>query len=279
MKIIDCSAAEEEARQSRSLDEWLSSLKIGRSTSQDLEAQESVVAAFQRLIDNKFTLLRNVSLEELEMPVPMVLVGPTGLWVIYPSGLRGVYRAKGDAWEKIDERQQAYAPTGENLLTRTSVMFRAVESRLVAGGIQTPQLDGVVVFTNPGIHVEMVRPVVRIVLVDALERFITGVVQGRLIYDPETVQKIVDVFSSPEPGLPEQATAVDSEGGPLGVSGAQPRRGPVAAGSESLERIDNAFSRLDKLPFSSRQWVILGILILVNIVILIGFVIYILFAT
>jgi len=46
-----------------------------------------------------------------------------------------------------------------------------------------------------------------------------------------------------------------------------------------MDQVDHAFSRLEKLPFSSRQWLLLGVLILINILVLAGFVLYILYAT
>ncbi len=198
MKIIDCNAVTENVRSPNSLTDWLATLKVGRGASQDIEAQTTVINIFQRVMDHKYYLIQNVSLQGLEMPIPMLLIGPTGIWVIYPSGLRGVFRARGDSWEKIDDRHQSYAPTGENLLTRTSVMSTAVESQLTAYGIQDFQIEPILVFTNPGIHVEATRPIIRVVLVDALERFAAGVVQGRILYDTEQVQQIVDVFVSPD---------------------------------------------------------------------------------
>jgi len=275
MKIIDCMAIQKKRDTSRSLDGWFSSLKLG-STAQDTDAQEIVIASFLKMMDNKYFLLRNVPLEGLEMPVPMLLVGPPGIWVIYPSGLRGVYRAKGDSWEKIDDRQKEFRATGENLLTRTSILAKAVESKVVGNAIQYPHVESVVIFTNPGIHIETVRPVVRIVLVDALERFIAGVVQGRLVFEVEQVQQIVDLFSSPPPEFPEVTEPLAEGQEKRDTAGL---RRPFAAGAERLDQVDHAFSNLEKLPFSSRQWLLLGVLILINILVLAGFVVYILYAT
>jgi len=275
MKIIDCMAIQKKRDTSRSLDAWLGSLKLS-STTQDTEAQEVVIASFLRMMDNKYFLLHKVPLEGLEMPVPMLLVGPPGIWVIYPSGLRGVYRAKGDSWEKIDDRQKDFKATGENLLTRTSILVKAVESKLSGNAIQYPQVESVVIFTNPGIHIETVRPVVRIVLVDALERFIAGVVQGRVVFDVEQVQQIVDLFSSPPPEFPDVTEPLQDGQDKNDAAG---QRRPFAAGAERMEQVDHAFSNLEKLPFSSRQWLLLGALILINILVLAGFVLYILYAT
>jgi hypothetical protein len=274
MKVIDCAAAQKQKETSRALDGWLNTLKLSGG-SQDAEAQEIVIASFQRLMDNKYFLLRNVILPGLELPLPLLLVGPPGIWAIYPSGLRGVYRAKGDSWEKIDEHQKEFKPTGENLLTRAIILGKAVESRLVEAAFQYPQLEAVVIFTNPGIHIETIRPVVRLVLVDALERFISGVVQGRLVLDPDQVQQVVDLFSAPPLELPGAAESLPEED----KAKTDGQKGPFVAGSERLEQVDHAFANLEKLPFSSRQWLILGLLIFINVIILAGFVLYLIYAT
>jgi hypothetical protein len=275
MKVIDCEAVQKKKESPRALEGWLSSLKLTGSA-QDVEAQEIVITSFQRLMDNKYFLLRNVTLAGLELPLPLLLVGPPGIWAIFPSGLRGVYRAKADSWEKIDERQKEFKPTGENLLTRAVILGKAVESKLVESAFQYPNVEAVVIFTNPGIHIETVRPVVRLVLVDALERFISGVVQGRLELDADQVQQVVDLFSAPPtefPGVTESLPPEQDKGKTTG------QMRPFAAGAERLEQVDHAFSRLEKLPFSSRQWLILGLLILINILVLAGFVLYLIYAT
>jgi hypothetical protein len=273
MKIINCNPEMDNSRSQDSLTDWLATLRMGRGTAPDQEAQETILGVFQRLMDHKFTLLQNLSLEGLQYPIPMVLVGPTGVWVILANALRGVFRARGDTWEKIDDRHQSYAPTGENLLTRASILGSTVESFLISHGFSHVPVEPVLVFTNPGIHVETIRPITRVVLVDALERFATGIVQGRIMYDSEQVQAIISLFSNPEESdtIPERATTLDKTSELINRG-----KAPV---TERLDRIDNTFAKLDKMPFTSRQWIILGILILINIIILTGFVIYILIVT
>jgi hypothetical protein len=271
MKVIDCAVTQSDTGQSKSLDNLLGSLKIGRGWSGEAEAQEIVIAAFQQITSNKYFMLRNLHLAGLEMPVPLVLAGPAGIWVLYPSRLRGVFRAKGDSWEKIDDRKQTYTPAEENLLSRTQLLARAVKDFLASHGVMPSQVEPVLVFTNPGIHIETVRPIVRIVLVDALNRFISGIVRSRVIYDQEQVQNIVDLLT-----IPPDASSDPGADGQGGFAIAAQER--MESATANLERFDNAFSKVEKLPFSSRQWVVLGGLILINIIILVAFVVYILFS-
>ena len=274
MNIIDCDEIRGRGDQSKSPDSFWGSLKLGRGGSQAKDVQEKVIAAFQRFVSNKYFMLRDLQLTGLETRVPLLLVGPAGIWVLNPSPLRGVFRAKGDSWEIIDDRKHTYKPADDNLLASTENMSRAARDFLAAYGERQIRIEPVLVFTNPGIHIETVRPVVRIVLIDALDRFISGIVQSRVIYNGEQVQKIVDLFTAPaddslEIGAGEDEFSVTRQ------ARAQERLDSAAA---QLERIDNSFSNVERLPFSSRQWLILGGLILINIIILAAFVIYLLFA-
>ncbi len=275
MNVIDCTEVQSQDGQSKSRGKIWGSLRVGRGASQDAEAQEMVIAAFQRIVSNKYFMLRNFRLAGSETYVPLVLVGPAGIWVLNSSMLRGVFRAKGDSWEIIDDRKHTYKPADDNLLTSTESMSRAITDFLASHGERQVQIEPVLVFTNPGIHIETVRPIVRIVLIDALDRFIAGIVQSRVLYANEQVQKIVDLFTVPDNDSLDTVTGEQDEFSITSQARAQDRIDSAAA---QFERIDSTFSNVERLPFSSRQWMILGGLILINIIILAAFVIYIFFA-
>ena len=273
MKLIDCAAEYAKHGQGKPLDESLGSIRVGRGVSRDQEAEKAVITAFQRRVGNKFFMLRNVAVKGMDGLIPLVLVGPPGVWVLYPSGLRAASTAPAASlWEIIDERHQTYKAAGENFITKAAQLAEALEDYLRSRGILYSRVVPILVFTNPGIHVEATRPAVRIVLIDALDRFIAGLLQSRLLNDEEQVQEMVDLITSPpdeKPGQPE-----GESGDPLSaasLSGEDTRSGK---GQANLERIDTAFSRVEKLPFSSRQWVILIVLIAVNVIVLLAFVIY-----
>lgn len=270
MKLVDCAVEYAKRGQGKSPG-ILSSLKLGRGGSRDPQAESAVIAAFQRMVGNKYFMLRNVAIKGLDGLIPLVLVGPPGTWVLYPSGLRGVYRANGESWEKIDERQQNYKAASENLITKAVQMAEALQEHLRSHGVQYSPVVPVLIFTNPGIHVETLRPVVRIVLIDALDRFISGVTQGRLLNDQEQIESMVDLLTSPPDDRDGQSTEL---GDPLTSTGLNEADSRGGKGQANIERIDTAFSRVEKLPFSSRQWVVLIVLISINVIVLLAFVIY-----
>lgn len=275
MKVIDNSAADEKSGTSGPLGGVINTFKLGRVWSQDMQAQEGVITALERLLDNRYTLLRNVSLEGLEIPIPLVLVGPPGVRVLYPSASRGVYRAKDDVWEKMEGDQKGYKAALPNLLTRTQLMGGAVESFLTAKGYPQIEVEPVLVFSDPGIHVDTIRPVVRVVMVDALERFIAGLVQLRAFLNKDEIEKIVALFA--EPKAEENASELTSfERDAFSFADEEsPGQKPISVLS-NLPSGERAVSVLNKIPFTTRQWVFLILMVLVNIILLVAFVIIIL---
>jgi hypothetical protein len=240
-----------------------------------MESQEGLIAALEKALDNRYNMLRNVTLEGLDIPIPLVLVGPPGIRVIYPSAARGIFRAKADIFEFMDERTQSYRSANPNLMTRTALMGQAVATFLTARGMPPMDVEPVLYFSDPGTHVETVRPVVRILLVDGLERFIAGLLQSRIFLDKEEVQKMTDQFLK-SMGISERDLSPFPERDAFSFSdysGDKPSLG------DRLPRGEGMVKTLNKIPFSGRQWFLLGCMVVVNIVVLIAFVLLVLFTS
>lgn len=276
MKVIDCSPSQELAQGAKPLSSVMHSLKYGQEWVKDMQAQASVVSLFTPILDNQYLMLRNVKLEGLDIPIPLVLIGPTGLRVLYPSSARGVFRAKGEIWEKLDESQQVYKTVKPNLLGRVALMAKAVNAFLSSRDHNLPVLEPVLIFPNPGTHVEQVRPVVRVVLVDGIERYASGLTQSRAFLSQEEMQNITNLFSSATQAVeraagrqvaPDSFSFVDERAKLLN------KEPPAVVGMT-----DAAMKRLSsKLPFSGKQMGILIVLIVVNVLILLGVALYILY--
>jgi hypothetical protein len=245
---------------------------MNRTLSQaELAAQDSLIAALQKSLDKRYVLLRNVSLEGLDVPIPVVLVGPTGVRMIYPSALRGIFRAKDDHWEKLDERSNDFQEARPNLLTRSLLMAKAVTAFLGSKGLPLPQVEPVLYFADPGLHVESTRPAVRIVLVDALDRFVAGILQAPAYQGVEEVEQITKALLGDLAQWLDAALSAETrdafsfrESAPLEPNQSRPQ---VVMEKSEPEIIKG-------LPFTSRQLVVLGVLLLVNIVIVIVFLVY-----
>jgi hypothetical protein len=203
MKVIDLSADQKEGS-SGLLNQVSGAFKLVKPRSQELPAQERVISSLQKILNNSYVLLCQVSLEGLDVPIPLILVGPSGVHVLYASGLRGIYRANGEAWERLENQQQKFRPALPNLITRTFLMGRSVQAYLSNQGYPLAEVEPVLVFSDPGTHIDAVRPAVRIVMADAIDRFSAGLLQGRVSLGQEDVQRIVDLLAKTQ-GVPVDA--------------------------------------------------------------------------
>jgi len=274
MKVIDCSSTEDRMRPSNPVNRWLLKLRFGSTWLRDMESQEAVITSLQKLLDNKYYMLRNVQLAGLEIPIPLILIGPPGVRILYTSASRGVFRAKGDVWEELDDYKQVFRQTRPNLMARASLMARAIDTHLVAKGVQSAPVEPTLFFTDPGTHVELVRPAVRIVLMDALERYVAGLVQGRAFLSQEDIEEIVNSFDCVKEVL-ERSRAVSLQHDAFSFTDeATSQR--VSASFAQPTILDQAIEKLNKIPFSNRQWFLLIFMVIVNILLLAAFVVLIL---
>jgi hypothetical protein len=74
------------------------------------------------------------------------------------------------------------------LLSRTLLMGRSVQAFLTNHGRALSEVEPVLFFSDPGIHVELVRPTVRLVMADAVDRFVAGLVQSRILLNQEEIR-------------------------------------------------------------------------------------------
>jgi hypothetical protein len=240
-------------------------LKFGFSWPEETKAQHTVIAYLRKALDNKYMLLRNVTLPDSEGAIPMILIGPTGLDVFNTSGRKGVYRATEDSWSVMDNRARRYKSADPNRITQTISYSEQVVGYLNRHGYELPGVEGVLIFTNPGTHVETKRPLVRIILVDALEKFADELRQRPVGLAPEDIMVLVDLLANPRIPEHEMEALLAAEAEKVGA----------------LERADTRFDRLIAplqrwANFSKREWLLLLGIAAVEAVILIIFVILIL---
>lgn len=277
MKIIENTSQNQKSQSPNVLGGMIGSLKLGRATPQEVQAQQAVIAVLEKALDNRYFLLRDISLAEQEMPIPLILVGPAGIKVIHPLALRGVYRVRVDEWEQLDTQRQTYRPVTPNLIIQAQQMAQAVEEHLKAQNIDPPPVEPALVFTDTGVHIEMVRPAVRIVLIDAIDRFIAGLLQAPVMLSKEEVQQSTDSLAKALGMDEERSLYPERDAFSFSDESAARSKGPTIA--DRLPRGERAVSTLNKIPLSNRQWLVLGCLVAINILILIAAVAFILFST
>ncbi len=244
-------------------------LQYGNTWFRDMQAQEEAIRAISPILDNRYTLLRNIILPEAGVPIPMLLVGPGGLWMLYVSGLRGVYRAKQDTWARMDGGH--FKAVKPNLVRRAQLLARAVQVFLEKQGLHIPEVQPALLFTDPAHHVDTINPAVRVVLSDALERFALSITRQPESLTPQQIEGILAALTTE--ARPETATEEDvfalrgdlAEEDTPRPSPATPRRN--FPGSDLAARLN----------LSPRQWALLGGMFAAEVIILFLFVILLMF--
>jgi hypothetical protein len=181
---------------------------LGTSWYGDMKGQEEVIAVLERILDNKFVLARNPILPgSQDVRLPMVLSGPPGVFLLNVTNVRGMFRAKGEEWGTISGDH--FKPLKPNLLSLTARYSQGLQKFLERQGvINMLTAEPILLATNPGMHVDTIRPLVRVVMSDALERFAVSVNQARALQSPEDAQLIIDRLITPKTITKEAAAPV-----------------------------------------------------------------------
>jgi len=276
MKIIDHAYPVKTGRSRSGLERWLKRLPSRRYGSPEERAQETLIKSLNRMLGHQYVLLRGILLEGLGGPIPLTLLGPVGVLVIQASAERGLFRANDESWERMDDRLRRFRQARPNLIARTLLNARALQSYLAANGFPILKVEPVLYFSHPGTHIDAIRPAVRLVLADAVERFAAGLAQATPVLSPEDIPRIVDLLIKPQEPAAEPITdSLVKDDFSLIEEIVPPPREPQASLAESRFSQDTV-SALNRIPFNTRQWLLLGILMLVNVMILIGFVVLVL---
>jgi hypothetical protein len=214
MKIIDQTPFyNNETGEISFLDRGKAMMKFGANWIKEVEAQKQVIAVLGKVLDRNYTLLHNVTPPGLEATFPFILVGPAGIFVIYVTPLTGIFRAKGDQWGTITGN--TFKNEKPNLLTRTETMARAIQVYLIRqGSSEMTLVEAVLLCSDPSVHVDSIRPIIRVVMRDALERFAISIMQARVLLSPESVQDVIGRILSPPKPAPPQPAETPSAAGP-----------------------------------------------------------------
>ncbi len=249
MKLIDRTPFVDTNGQISFADRIRAGMQFGFGWLKVQKAQRELVSRFKRTLSDRFTLLLNATLPDLDVPVPIILVGPPGITVIYVTPLRGVYRARSDQWLEVTaDRQNRRAKP--NLITRTALYAGAIRVFLEKHNFTNLPVEGVLVCTDSGMYVESTRPVTRVVLSDAIDMFINGFNQAPAVVSYETTSQFVQALSAPPPA--ETASAAQT-------------RQPAGQSAASAAKL------------TTRQWIILGVMAALLICALIAFLLMLVF--
>ena len=200
MKIIDKTPLINEKGELAPAQRIQGMLKYGFNWPNELRDQKAIVTFFDRQLEKGYTLIRNITLGASGITVPMILLGPAGIYVIHITHLRGRYEAKGNAWN--EESGAGFKPASVNLIQQTARMANAVRVWIERQGVKLPvAIEPVLIAANPGLHVESVKPAVRVLMIDGIKSFVTGLstaTTGRVL-SAEAVHEFTERIISPRP--------------------------------------------------------------------------------
>ena len=173
-------------------------LKFGFNWPMELQAQKAIVTFFDRQLEKGYTLIRNMTLGASGITVPIILLGPAGIYVIHVTYLRGRYEARGSAWN--EESGTTFQPASTNLIQQTTRMAAAVKAFIERQGVKLPvSIEPVLIAANPGLHVESVKPAVRVLMIDGIKSFVTGLSTAGRVLSAEAVHEFTERLINPRP--------------------------------------------------------------------------------
>lgn len=197
MKIIDKTPLQDEKGEISIIARVQGTLKFGLSWYSELEAQKIVIALLDRTLEKGYVLIRNFTLPGSDIVIPIILIGPAGVQVISITQTKGIFEAKGDQWNILDSNGRSQ-PASINLIGRVSQYARALQKYLNFQKIDYPgQIEPVLISTNPGAHIESMRPVARVVQSDAIKQFAASLSQARPVLRADQVYQLADRIIDP----------------------------------------------------------------------------------
>jgi len=255
MRIHDFSEIKMRAGELALQDRLQGMLKYGFSWPQDIATQEKFISIIERDVDQRFTLLRNFPIPQVNVDVPMLFVGPPGARVVLISRERGIFQAKDDQWLELSGK--SYRPAKDNLIRRTQLYMRSIEKVLRELGHPDVEVEGLIVGMNPGMHVDAQRSDVRVIQFDALRRLGSQWNREQPVLSPEKVYQVVTALTQlTDPSKSEEEKAAS--------------RQMVAKPGED-KFVQNLAPLQKKMNFSLQQWAVLALLLFGTVVVLLIF--------
>lgn len=214
MKLIDKTSLQDESGNISFIARIQGTLKYGFNWYPELQAQKVVIAQLERVLEKGFVLIRNFTLPDSQIVIPMILIGPGSISVILATPVKGHFEAVGSEWNRLINNGSP-VPERRNLLDLVSKLTRAFQRYLEKHRIpvETP-IEAVLIASDPGAQIDSLRPIARVLRSDAIKSFATSLLQERPIMRPESVYALADKILDPKPPTDENANASLTEGTP-----------------------------------------------------------------
>ncbi len=245
-------------------------LEYGLSWYAEMTAQEVVTERLNRSFPTDYVLIRNLEIPQTGITAPMILISPQGARVIVASPARGIFRAKGEDWQTFDSRRRSFKrarPNPQEFALEAAETLRNYLNRL---GLPLPEVEAVLIMSNPRTHVDTVRPRARIIQRDAIDHFAANLQKQQPILDREDIDTVRDALINP-PKSPKAELELEEEASRTPLPDAKPGE---AIGSDPFELEQRGPSRLAPrrmFGMTRNQWIVLVVLGFFQLIVIVFF--------
>ncbi|NJD57775.1 MAG: NERD domain-containing protein [Anaerolineae bacterium] len=239
----------------------------------DEQAEAAVVARFMRGVDNRFIMLHHLELEARGVRFPTILVGPAGMFVLNISPVQGFFRAKDESWWELNKTTHRFGPGRPNLIKQSREYAQKLGEILEKLGKSHPAITPILIFANPGVHIETSNPGIRMVLMDGVDSLIDSMFNSQEVLNPTEINYLTDaleLLADPEKAIP-LGEGEDFFGKDLFV---EEEKAPLTLPDLPLPAELPLPPVEKKLKFTKAQWTILAVLLGLTIVVLLGAILY-----
>ncbi|MBK8781964.1 MAG: NERD domain-containing protein [Anaerolineales bacterium] len=197
MKIIDKTSLQDANGNINIIARVQGTLKYGLNWYPELEAQKAVITQLDRMLEKGFVLIRNFTLPNSEIVIPMILIGSSGIFVIFVTQVKGQFEAKGDQWNIVSSDGRSL-PASRNLIDLISKLTRAFQKYLESQKInlQVP-VEPILIASDPGAQIESIRPIVRVLRSDAVNQFAGSLLSARPLLRTDSIYSIAERIVTP----------------------------------------------------------------------------------
>lgn len=173
-------------------------LQYGFTWQVELQVQKVIVTFFDRNLDKGYTLLRNVTLGQSGIMIPITLLGPAGIFVINLIYQKGNYEVNGGSWNV--ESGNRYKPASVNLIQQTTTMARALQKFIERQGVNVPvNIEPLLIAGDPGVNVQSQKPAIRVILIDGIKSFASSLGMARPALNSQSVYELTERIINPLP--------------------------------------------------------------------------------
>lgn len=237
-------------------------------------APSPLIKVLQTALDNSFILIQDSPLANLDTQSILTLIGPAGIYLFIQNDSRGHFRVEQKRWEQLDEGRRRFRPVQPNPLQAALEIAEQVKDALRQQSFTDAEVEPVIVFTNPGAYLETSQPALRLLPLDGLPRFaFTLSVTPPKLTDPE-IEALTKLFA---PQRVEEVLAAQEIRDDFSFKDEQTPRRKMPELNVPLPNDEKVVKAINKVPFSTRQMLILAVLVVLNILIILGLVLVILY--